>query len=73
MKPGEGTSYGYHKGVVRKGTIEIHPCLKDNIIPNSVRELHLFSDINGSQKRNPTVPRFPLASTHYGVASRCRG
>lgn len=52
--------YTYHEGTANKGTDEVCSSLYNYIlkyIPNSVRELYVFSDACGGQNRNHTVSR----------------
>lgn len=61
--------YTYHEGLGRKGPDEVCSFIShyiENFIPNSVTELHVFSDACGGQNRNHTLTRFLLGQTVSG-------
>jgi hypothetical protein len=64
LKTKKSTTYLYHEGIAKKGGNEvssfIHHYMK-NHIPESAKEIHVFSDGCTGQNRNHTVLRFLLA------------
>lgn len=64
MKENSGHCYVYHEGQAHKGPNEVCTFLNDyikNKIPDSIQELHLFSDACPGQNRNHTFVRFLMA------------
>lgn len=69
MKTGRAQFYLYHEGVAKKGPNEVASFLIDYIkdyVPQSVQELHIFSDNCPGQNKNHTLARVLLALTDSG-------
>lgn len=59
----------YHEGIGNKGQNEVCNFLNDyitNNIPETIKELHLFSNATGGQNRNNTVIRYLMTLVSSG-------
>lgn len=68
IKKNKAKLYVYHEGQAKKGPDEVCSFLSDFLsdVPDSVKNLHVYSDNCGGQNKNHTLMRYLLSLTDSG-------